>query len=568
MMNVVLFACVIQVFFKLSVARLALGADGDLDYTCRDEFCRAKGGEALLQVKQSLMFEKSLPKRSYDGLEELEDWMDKRSQHQLSWEEFTRPDKSYSEDRSHHVTPSVKKKKKKVQEFEAAKKIFSGIEPYEKAPAAHAPQAASAPPSTPPVAVSGRPAAPAPAAASVPPSTHHLLPRRATPGLRRAKNPPSTPPAVMSAPPAAPPAPAPVPPSLKQPLSSDFPFPALSQEEDDALLAELCKKVKTDDPSSAEIIDPAIVCCDPRQWIYAIHTEPKIYLVPNFISDEECNHLLELSRANWAPTLVMTAGPNGSPDDLKQKSSTLRTSHGSVIDYAATPMVADIEKRLSNLAGMDVNHLERLVMVRYQEGQEYKIHHDGTWRLVTIFIYLNDLDEDAEGETFFPNLDIKIKPRKGCAVMWPNTCGVASDGTHLEDTRVMHAGLPPIGCTKFGVNCFFNVAPKRLQPDENGQGPPPRVPKPSHSARFPVMREAALHMSGSASMRDLNSMPGRSRRSPPAFVVRPVAHPHMPTMAAIAQPMAAAFPHRACPRSGIRCGAPAIDMRSPFQVLA
>jgi len=210
-MNVVLFACVIQVFFKLSVARLALGADGDLDYTCRDEFCRAKGGEALLQVKQSLMFEKSLPKRSYDGLEELEDWMDKRSQHQLSWEEFTRPDKSYSEDRSHHVTPSVKKKKKKVQEFEAAKKIFSGIEPYEKAPAAHAPQAASAPPSTPPVAVSGRPAAPAPAAASVPPSTHHLLPRRATPGLRRAKNPPSTPPAVMSAPPAAPPAaPAPV----------------------------------------------------------------------------------------------------------------------------------------------------------------------------------------------------------------------------------------------------------------------------------------------------------------------------------------------------------------------
>ncbi|CAE7398606.1 Ank2 [Symbiodinium pilosum] len=41
--------------------------------------------------------------------------------------------------------------------------------------------------------------------------------------------------------------------------------------------------------------------------------------------------------------------------------------------------------------------------------------------------------------------------------MWPNA---QADGA--EDSRMVHAGRPPSSGVKYGVNCFFNVATKRL----------------------------------------------------------------------------------------------------------
>lgn len=244
---------------------------------------------------------------------------------------------------------------------------------------------------------------------------------------------------------------------------------------DEAVLRELAKKCKTLDPSEAEIIDPLDYDGD---GAYELETEPKLTIVPNFLTDEECAHLRSLAESRWAPSLIITAGANGETKDLKQQGSELRTSWSTPVDYAQTPIVKDIEQRLSKLVGMSVNHLERLAMVRYEPGQQYKIHHDGIWRPMTAFIYLNDIPSGDEGETFFPNLDIKIMPRKGALVMWPNTDGKRQ----FEDIRVMHAGLPPKSGTKYGVNCFFNEAPKRLMPDNGtfgGQGPPEPVRAPA-----------------------------------------------------------------------------------------
>lgn len=240
---------------------------------------------------------------------------------------------------------------------------------------------------------------------------------------------------------------------------------------DDAVLAGLMAKCKQWDPENAECIDPADL--DPDIEVHELDTEPKITIVPNFVSDEEMAHILFLVQDRWAPSLVITSGANGQVKDLQQKGSEIRTSWSTLVDYAQTPIVAGIEKRLSALSGIDVNHLERLAMVRYEKGQQYKVHHDGIWRPMTVFIYLNDVAPGDEGETYFPNLDVKIVPRKGTAVMWPNTAG----RQEFEDTRVMHAGLPPLSGIKYGVNCFFNQAPKRLLPEDagdafGGQGPP------------------------------------------------------------------------------------------------
>lgn len=279
----------------------------------------------------------------------------------------------------------------------------------------------------------------------------------------------------------------------------------MSEAEDAALLAEMAKKVRrTLDPSGARIIDPAD-CDTGKSPMHVIRSEPNIIIIPNFLSDAEVAHLLEIAQPQWAPTLVMTAGANGNIANLKSRTSTLRTNQGAVVDYAMTPCVAGIEKKLSAVAGMDVNHLERLVMIKYEGGQQYKIHHDGNWRPITVFIYLNDLPDDDDGETFFPNLGLKIKPRKGAAIMWTNTLPTSSDGINRdEDTRVMHAGLPPKTATKYGVNCFFNAAPKRLEQHDSdfmGQGPPQACLAKAKAQGLPGRQSVPLMMpSGSSAI--------------------------------------------------------------------
>jgi hypothetical protein len=123
-----------------------------------------------------------------------------------------------------------------------------------------------------------------------------------------------------------------------------------------------------------------------------------------------------------------------------------------MIRYAQDSVVERLEHRLSKLAGMPLENLERMNMVRYAPGEHFDEHHDGKFRPVTIFVYLNELPEDdTAGETFFPVLGVSFKPRRGTAVMWSNVVG------DMEDSRMLHAGLAPSKAVKYGVNCFFNV---------------------------------------------------------------------------------------------------------------
>ncbi|CAK9069271.1 unnamed protein product [Durusdinium trenchii] len=128
-----------------------------------------------------------------------------------------------------------------------------------------------------------------------------------------------------------------------------------------------------------------------------------------------------------------------------------------ILGPAQTAIVQRIELRLAQLAKLPIETLERLVVVRYEPGQEFTVHHDGKFRPITIFLYLNELPDNAGGDTFFPHLGFSFVPRTGCAVMWPNA---QPDGK--EDSRMVHAGRPPTVGVKFGVNCFFNVDTKRL----------------------------------------------------------------------------------------------------------
>ncbi len=68
----------------------------------------------------------------------------------------------------------------------------------------------------------------------------------------------------------------------------------------------------------------------------------------------------------------------------------------------------------------DLYH-EQYNMLRYQGGQEYKAHADGTTadgRCVSAIVYLNDTYEGGEVE--FVNFGIKIKPEAGMLLLFPS----------------------------------------------------------------------------------------------------------------------------------------------------
>ena len=71
----------------------------------------------------------------------------------------------------------------------------------------------------------------------------------------------------------------------------------------------------------------------------------------------------------------------------------------------------------------DIDQLqhESYSMLRYQGGQEYKAHYDGstsTGRSVSAIIYLNDDYEGGEVE--FVNFGVKIKPKAGMLLLFPS----------------------------------------------------------------------------------------------------------------------------------------------------
>lgn len=189
---------------------------------------------------------------------------------------------------------------------------------------------------------------------------------------------------------------------------------------------------------------------------FVVVKEPRMTVVPHFFSPPECDHLLALVEDSWMPSLVGQATYTSEEDygkgNLENTLSTTRTSWSCMMRYAQTAVVERLEHRLSRLAGLPLENLERMNMVRYAPGELFDEHHDGKFRPCTIFVYLNELsEEERAGDTFFPVLGVSFRPRRGTAVMWNN---IANE---VEDSRMLHAGRAPSKGVKYGVNCFFNV---------------------------------------------------------------------------------------------------------------
>mmetsp|Transcript_21996 Transcript_21996/g.31561 ORF Transcript_21996/g.31561 Transcript_21996/m.31561 type:complete len:92 (+) Transcript_21996:71-346(+) len=73
-------------------------------------------------------------------------------------------------------------------------------------------------------------------------------------------------------------------------------------------------------------------------------------------------------------------------------------------------------------------------------------------RILTIFLYLNEVEEG--GETRFPQLNLNVSPKPGMALIWPS---VLDQDPNTKDTRTLHAALAVKKGQKFAANAWVHL---------------------------------------------------------------------------------------------------------------
>ena len=188
--------------------------------------------------------------------------------------------------------------------------------------------------------------------------------------------------------------------------------------------------------------------------------DPILYVVNDFLSNDECDAFVEASEGKLKPSTVI------GPDQAIQHES--RTSENCWIDHSANDVVHEVSKRFSILVQMPIRNAEQYQLVYYKKGTEYKPHFDsfdyetedgkknwepGGQRMITVIAYLNDVEEG--GETGFPELGINIPPKKGDALVFHNTLPSDTDTHPKINPRSLHGGMPVIKGEKWIVNLWF-----------------------------------------------------------------------------------------------------------------
>lgn len=87
------------------------------------------------------------------------------------------------------------------------------------------------------------------------------------------------------------------------------------------------------------------------------------------------------------------------------------------------PGVQRVSSRIEKVTGVPKKNYESFQILQYEHDQFYRSHHDSSGtekglaghRILTFFLYLTDVEEG--GETKFNRLDIKVKPKRGRALV-------------------------------------------------------------------------------------------------------------------------------------------------------
>jgi prolyl 4-hydroxylase len=196
-----------------------------------------------------------------------------------------------------------------------------------------------------------------------------------------------------------------------------------------------------------------------------IHSSPPsgpwVVTLENLLTPEECDRLIELG-AEEGYEISRDVGAKKFDGTHEAVTSSGRTSTNAWCNGACynDTMTQSVLAKIENVTGVPEANSEYLQLLRYEESQFYHTHNDYIHhqlnreegvRILTVFLYLNDVEEG--GETDFPRLGITVSPKRGKAVIWPS---VLNEKPDVKDHRTDHQAMPVKKGVKYGANAWLH----------------------------------------------------------------------------------------------------------------
>eukprot|EP01039_Chlorochromonas_danica_P008831 gene8831-9737_t len=190
-------------------------------------------------------------------------------------------------------------------------------------------------------------------------------------------------------------------------------------------------------------------------------SSPWVFTFENFTTEDEGIAILNSVQDHWERST-----DSGSENEFGEAGRILSSGRTSSNAWCRQncmddPHVQNVMKKIEEVTLVPTGHSESLQILRYEKGQFYNTHNDmgpgqnhlacGP-RILTFFLYLSDVEEG--GETNFPNIGIKVQPKRGRAVLWPSTM---NDNLLKMDPRTNHQAMPVIKGIKLAANAWIHL---------------------------------------------------------------------------------------------------------------
>ncbi|XP_054797205.1 probable prolyl 4-hydroxylase 6 isoform X2 [Prosopis cineraria] len=199
---------------------------------------------------------------------------------------------------------------------------------------------------------------------------------------------------------------------------------------------------------------------------------PRAFIYKKFLSEEECDHLINLAKDKLEKSMV------ADNESGKSIMSEVRTSSGMFLNKAQDEIVAGIEARIATWTFLPIENGESIQILHYENGQKYEPHFDyfhdkanqqlGGHRIATVLMYLSNVEKG--GETIFPNAEARLSQikddswsecaKKGYAVKPDKGDALLFFSLHLDattDPSSLHGSCPVIEGEKWSATKWIHV---------------------------------------------------------------------------------------------------------------
>lgn len=163
--------------------------------------------------------------------------------------------------------------------------------------------------------------------------------------------------------------------------------------------------------------------------IRRVGAQHPVFVIDNFLSEEECQSIIRYGE----PKLKRSTAVENDQLVIKDYRNSWTGFISPSGKFSPHSAVNEVLKRVCAFSGYPVDHMESVNIVRYRGGEKYEPHFDyfnpdnvkmigkAGQRVMTFFVYLNDVPEECGGATYFDTLGLRVQPKMGSCAVWFNT---------------------------------------------------------------------------------------------------------------------------------------------------